>query len=205
MTKKTSLLPFLFLATTLLVSGGCSSNGDDDLAGPTPGGNSDPSASSTLRVFLTDKPAEEYLAVNVTIAGIRVHQSASAGELEAGWVELPMTAAMPVDLLTLQNGVLLELGQTPLPVGHYQQLRLELEPNAGAEPPFNQSVVTADGVTHALEVPSGTIKINHGFSTDPEQVTDLTLDFVASESVVAHGNGTYSLKPVITASSSTAD
>lgn len=205
MTKKIALLPLMLLTTTLLVSGGCSGNGDNEVAGPTPGGDSDPSAMSTLRVFLTDKPAEEYLAVNVTVAGIRVHQSSSIGELEAGWVELPMAAAMPVDLLTLRNGVLLELGQTPLPAGHYQQIRLELEPNAGAEPPFNQSVVTADGVTHALEAPSGTIKIVHGFSTDPQQVTDLTLDFVASESIVARGNGTYALKPVIKASGSTAD
>jgi len=92
----------------------------------------------------------------------------------------------------------------PLPVGHYQQVRLVLAPNTGAEPPFNQSVVTMDGVTHALEVPSGTIKIVHGFSVDTPQPTELTLDFDASQSVKKRGNGTYFMTPVIRATSSTA-
>ena len=137
--------------------------------------------------------------MNVTIVAVRIHQSSDAGETEAGWSELPVTAAMPVDLLTLRNGVLYQLCQVQLPAGHYQQVRLVLAPNSGAEPPFSQSVVTADGVSHALEVPSGSIKIVHGFSVDSLQVTDLTLDFDAAQSVVKKGNDTYSLKPVITA------
>jgi len=127
--------------------------------------------------------------------------------MDGGWMEIPVdpTVKMPVDLLVLRNGVLLGLGSAPLPVGHYQQIRLVLAPNTGAEPPFNQSVVTADGVTHALEVPSGTIKIVHGFSVDTPQATDLTLDFDASQSVKKRGNGTFFMTPVIRAASSTAN
>jgi hypothetical protein len=187
------MLPLLLLLTTLPMCGGSSGSNATD---PTPGGGS---VRSTLRVNLTDKPSEEYLAVNVTIVAVRVHQSSDVGELEAGWIMLPVTAAMPVDLLKLRNGVLYELCRAQLPVGHYQQVRLELSPNAGSEPPFNQSVVTADGVTHALDVPSGTIKIIHGFSVDTQEVTDLTLDFDASRSVKKRGNDSFFMTPVIKA------
>jgi hypothetical protein len=190
--RKLMLLPLLLLVITLPM---CSSSGGDATS-PTPAGES---GQSTLRVYLTDKPAEEYLAVNVTVVAVRIHQSSDVGELDAGWIELPVTAAMPIDLLTLRNGVLYELCQTPLPAGHYQQIRLELASNTGTAPPFSQSVVTADGVTHALEVPSGTIKIVHGVSVDAAQVTSLTLDFDASQSVKQRGNGTYYMTPVIKA------
>ena len=206
MTRKLSLLPLLLLLATLPMCGG---GGDQSPAGPNPSGStgSNPAGDAgqaKLRVYLTDKPAEEYLAVNVTVVAVRVHQSSAAGELEAGWRDLPVTAAMPVDLLQLRNGVLYELCQVQLPAGHYQQVRLVLAPNTGAELPFSQSVVTADGVTHALAVPSGTIKIVHGFSVDAQQVTDLTLDFDASQSVKKRGTDAYFMTPVIRATSSTA-
>jgi len=200
MTRISSLLALIFLSSTLPMCGG---SGGDGVADPTP---AERAAQSRLRVFLTDKPAEEYSAVRVTIASVRIHRSGDAGEMDGGWMEIPVdpTVKMPVDLLVLRNGVLLGLGSAPLPVGHYQQIRLVLAPNTGAEPPFNQSLVTADGVTHALEVPSGTIKIVHGFSVDTPQATDLTLDFDASQSVKKRGNGIYFMTPVIRATSSTA-
>lgn len=198
MIRKSALLPLLLLLAALpMCSNGSDSSvsSDSGVTAPTTGGG----GSSTLRVHLTDAPAEAYLAVSVTIVAVRVHQSSDAGEAAAGWIELPVTAAMPVDLLKLRNGVLYELCQAQLPVGHYQQVRLELGQNAGTEPPFSQSVVTADGVTHALDVPSGSIKIVHGFSVDTPQATDLTLDFDAAQSVKKRGNGTYFMTPVIKA------
>ena len=200
MMRKRTLVPLLLLLAALPMCGG--SSGEDITTAPTTA-SSGGGAPSVLRVNLTDKPAEEYLAVNVTIVAVRIHQSSDAGETEAGWSELPVTAAMPVDLLTLRNGVLYQLCQVQLPAGHYQQVRLVLAPNSGAEPPFSQSVVTADGVSHALEVPSGSIKIVHGFSVDAQQATVLTLDFDASQSVKKRGNGTYFMTPVVRPASST--
>lgn len=196
MTRKSALVPLLLLLTTLPMCGGSS---DDGVTNPT--ATAGGSGQSTLRVNLTDKPAEEYSAVNVTVVAVRVHRSGDVGELEAGWEKLTVTAAMPVDLLQLRNGVIYELCQAQLPVGHYQQIRLELAPNTGSEPPFKQSVVTADGVTHALEMSSGTIKVIHGFTVEASKVTDLTLDFDASQSVKKRGNGTYFMTPVIKATS----
>lgn len=147
------------------------------------------------------KNQERTAARTQAIVAVRIHQSADIGESDAGWRELPVSAsiAMPINLLTLQGGVLLTLCEAQLPAGHYQQIRLVLAPNTGTEPPFNQSVVTTDSVSHPLEVPSGTIKIVHGFDVQTPEVTELTLDFNALLSVKKRGNGTYFMTPVITA------
>lgn len=213
--KRASALLLFILSLALLPM--CGGSGDDgagvqtitganetgsDAAGTSTGGEI--AATSLLRVQLTDKPAEEYQAVYVTVASVRIHKSGDAGEQDGEWIELPVTAAMPVDLLTLRNGVLYELCQSQLAAGHYQQIRLVLTPNAGTAAPYHQSVLAADGVEYPLEVPSGTIKIVHSFTVEATQATDLTLDLDASKSVSRHGNGAWSMKPVIKASSSAA-
>lgn len=219
MKKVPALLLFILSLGLLTMCGGSGGDGgletltgssDTGAGGTTPGGTTtdgtgtsgtttggDVAGTSVLRVQLTDKPAEELLEVNVTIASVRVHQSGGAGEAEGGWIEMPVTAPMPVDLLTLRNGVLLQLCETTLPAGNYQQVRLVLTPNTGAEEPFNQSVTTADGVVHPLEAPSGTIKILHSLSLGADQTTDLTLDFDAAESVRQRGNGEWFMQPVV--------
>ena len=47
----------------------------------------------------------------------------------AGGVRSCVNPAQRIDLLDLTNGVLAELGQTPLPAGQYTQVRLVLRPN----------------------------------------------------------------------------
>lgn len=206
------------LVALLLLFAACSSGGSDDVTAigadagsetgtPTGTGTSPDTATGAgnLRVSLTDKPAEEYQAVKVTVASVRVHQSAEAGEADGSWLEIPVTAAMPVDLLTLRNGVLYELCGTTLSAGHYQQIRLALTANEGTTPPYRNSVVTADGTEHALEAQSGTIKIVHQFTIAAGTETDLVLDFDASQSVKKRGNGTFFMQPVIKASSASTE
>lgn len=79
------------------------------------GGDSGSADSGTLRLALTDAPTCGYDAVNVTIQKIRVHQSSSASDTDNGWSEVVLNPARRVNLLTLTNGVLNELGQTPCP------------------------------------------------------------------------------------------
>lgn len=165
------------------------------------GGQSD-TPQGTLRISLTDAPACGYDAVHVTVDRVRVHQSDTAADSDGGWHELVLAQPRRVDLLSLTNGVLEELGSTTLPAGQYTQVRLVLADNSAADPMANSVVPTgADEV--ALDTPSAQqsgLKIKTNFTVSPTQVADLVLDFDACKSVVQRGNsGRYNLKPVLTA------
>ena len=178
----------------LTVVAGCGSDG---------GGSTQP---GVLGVSMTDAPACGFDEVNVTVSKVRVHQSSSASENAAGWTDITLTPARKINLLTLNdptppNFALESLGETPLEVGHYTQLRLVLVPNSGS-PPFANSVVLSAQPNNeiALETPSAVqsgIKLIHQFNVGSGQRVDLLLDFDACKSIVTHNNRTYKLKPVI--------
>ncbi len=160
-----------------------------------------PSGTGTLRFALTDAPACGYDAVNVTVQKLRVHQSSSAGDGDSGWSEIVLSPAKRVDLLSLTNGVLSELGQTPLPTGRYTQLRLVLADNNSTTPLANSVVLSSNKSEVALKTPSGQqsgVKTNIGIDIAANQMADFVLDFDACKSVVTAGNsGQYLLKPVV--------
>jgi hypothetical protein len=158
----------------------------------------DASQAYNLKVSLTDMPMSGVNSVHVTVAAVRVHQSADAGTDAAGWQDIPVTAGMPVDVMSLRNGVLLELCRTTLPPGDYQQVRLVMTPNAGGDDASRNYVMTMDGATHPIDMPSD-VKITHSFTVASGQ-TDVTLDFVAADSMHQRGNGTYYMEPVVHAS-----
>src|SRR5450830_175834 len=163
-------------------------------------GGSGSAGNGSLRLALTDAPACGYDAVNVTIQKIRVNQSSSASDTDGGWSEIVLNPARRVDLLSLSNGVLDELGQTPLPTGKYTQLRLVLADNK-TSPMANSVVLTSDKSEVALKTPSGQqsgIKTNINIDIAANQLADFVLDFDACKSVVVAGNsGQYLLKPVV--------
>jgi hypothetical protein len=164
------------------------------------GGSDSGGGSGTLRLALTDAPACGYDAVNVTIERVRVHQSSVAGENDAGWTDLIVAPQRRVNLLSLTNGVLEELGQTQLPAGRYTQMRLVLAPNGGTQPPAN-SVLPSGGTETPLTTPSAQqsgLKLNVGIEVGANQIADVVLDFDACKSIVPRGHsGQYNLKPVI--------
>lgn len=164
-------------------------------------GDSSASAQGTLGLSLTDAPACGYDQVNVAIQKVRVHQSSTASDNDAGWAELNFATPRRVDLLTLQNGVLASLEQIPLQAGHYTQMRLVLAANDGANPLLN-SVVPTGGSEFALDTPSAVqsgLKMNVDITVAANQLADFVLDFNACKSVVSAGNsGKYLLKPVVT-------
>ncbi|AMO22422.1 DUF4382 domain-containing protein [Ramlibacter solisilvae] len=165
------------------------------------GGGGDPGGQGTLRVALTDAPACGFDHVYVTVDKVRVHQSASAGDGEAGWTDLAVTPPRRVDLLALTNGILEELGSVPLAAGHYSQVRLVLADNVtGAATPAN-AVQPTGGSLVALNTPSGQqsgLKLQAHFEVGSGQLADLVLDFDACKSIVrAGGSGQYNLKPVM--------
>ena len=176
-------------AATLVACGGGSA-----------GGTTPPAATmGTLGVSMTDAPACGFDAVNVTVSKVRVHQSASASDLDGGWTDITLSPAKKINLLNLTNGVLETLGQTPLAPGRYSQLRLVLDANTGAGL-ANSVIPTGSSLEQTLVTPSATqsgIKLVNEFDVVAGQRVDLVLDFDACKSVHTAGNGKYMLKPVV--------
>lgn len=164
------------------------------------GGGGSGGSSGTLGVSLTDAPACGFEKVYVTVNKVRVHQSSSATDTDAGWTDITLNPARKIDLLSLNNGVIDNLGQTPLATGHYTQLRLVLNPNTTGTSLANSVVVSGNASEVPLVTPSAVqsgIKLVNEFDVAPGQRVDLMLDFNACKSIVKRGNGTYALKPVI--------
>ena len=176
----------------------CTDNGDEAAA---------PGAAS---VSLTDTPDCGYEVVNVTVSKVRIHQSSSANDNDAGWSEITLNPPRTINLLDLNdptqpNFALEHLGETPLPAGHYTQLRLVLEDNNGNQPTANWIVLEGQNPNIPsnripLDTPSAVrtgLKLIHQFTVGSGQRVDLLLDFDACHSIVQTGNGKYKLKPVI--------
>jgi len=168
------------------------------------GGGGDGSSVGTLKLAMTDAPSCGYDHVYVTVTKIRVHQSATASDSDAGWSEM-VIPAQRLDLLQLNNGVLQELGSMPLPAGRYQQVRLVLADNpanpTSANPLANALVPSGSSTEIALSTPSGQqsgYKLQANFEVTGGQLADMVLDFDACRSIVQAGNsGRYNLKPVV--------
>lgn len=162
--------------------------------------SADHPASGTMRLSLTDAPACGYDHVFVTVDKVRVHMSASAAADDAGWRELSLPVALRVDLLELNNGTLLPLGQTELAAGTYTQLRLVLADNSAGAPLANAIQPTGSALV-ALDTPSAQqsgLKLNVDMTVPAGQVADFAIDFDACKSFVRAGHsGRYLLKPVL--------
>lgn len=170
------------------------------LAAACGGGGSSASGEGSLRLALTDAPACDYDQVNVTVVRVDVHRSSEAGENDSGWQSLALDPPRRVDLLTLTNGVLEELGTTALPAGTYTQLRLVLAANTPANPLAN-SLVPTGGTDVPLQTPSAQqtgLKIPVNITVEAGQTADFVIDFDACMSVVRAGkSGRYILEPVL--------
>ena len=161
------------------------------------GGSGSSASTGTLKLAMTDSPGCGYDHVYVTVTKIRVHQSASATSTDSGWHEITVASPQKIDLLSLTNGALQELGQLPLPAGRYEQVRLVLSGDALA----NSLVLSGTSNQIELRTPSAQqsgYKLQAHFDVTGNQVADMVLDFDACKSIVRAGNsGNYNLKPVV--------
>ena len=85
------------------------------------------------------------------------------------------------------------LGSLVVPTGTLSQIRLILG---------DQNTVTVNSVVYPLSLSSqdeSGLKLNVHQELSDDVTYTLVLDFDASQSVINNGNGTYKLKPVITA------
>ena len=186
----------LGIAAGLAACGG----GGSDTGNPNPVEPPFGNGNGTLRVLLTDAPACGYDNVFVTVQQVRVHQDAGAADTASGWREITLDPARRIDLLTLGNGLLTELGRTTLPAGRYTQLRLVLAENSSANPLANAVKPTGAAET-ALSTPSAQqsgLKLPVAIDVAANRQADFVVDFDACDSVVRAGNsGNSILKPVL--------
>jgi hypothetical protein len=159
-----------------------------------------------VKVLLTDDPAS-YQAVYVTIDSIQVKKD-DGNDSDSNESNAWMTVAEPsktYDLLTLQNGVTAELGETNISVGTYSQLRLNLgeqEDNGtnllGEPHPFANYIVFIGDDVAELKVPSSTLKQKYDFNVSETGIIEMTIDFDANRSVHMSGkSGQWILTPVL--------
>ena len=172
-------------------------------------------------------PNGNFTHVFITVRSVQAHTSATADASSAGWQELaPQLASAPmqIDLFSKPDTtcVLAQLGSASLPVGNLQQIRLLLlsntpaagaavpSPNACAGNGFNCVVVDNGGTSTihelvlssqdetGLKIPPGQI-MGGPIEVAAGQSVDLNIDFNACASIVQEGNGTFRLKPTLTA------
>ena len=186
-------------------------------------------ATGMIQVSMSDPPScmppnGQFTHVFITVRSVQAHISATADESTSGWQELaPQLAAQPMQLDLFSspqtNCILAQLGSASLPVGTYQQIRLILLSNSpatgAAVPPSNacasngfNCVVLSDNSVHGLDLSS---EANTGLKIPPGQIVggpitvgagqsvDLNIDFNACASIIREGNGTFRLKPALTA------
>lgn len=166
---------FLILAGAVVL--GLSSCTNDEIS----------SDKATLVVKLTDAPAD-YEEVLIDVQDLQIH--ASSNENEGSWVSLPVNKGV-YNLLDFRNGLDTLLATIELPAGNISQMRLVLG---------NNNRVKVDGVYHNLDTPSAQqsgLKFQINAQLEEGIVYELWIDFDAARSIVAKGNGGFSLKPVI--------
>lgn len=198
------------------------------------GGSTTPSQSTTgtVKTYISDpavcssnsSPTGDFSSVYVTITKVTANVNADAGPNDSGWqtvVDLTKNP-MQIDLLSLESKtcLLTELGNTSLPAGKYQQIRLYLlsnNPSSGTPVPSSNSctgagwncVVPNSGGPEELQLSSEAqtgIKIpssqiaSGGLTVAQGEGVDLGINFDTCDSLVHQGNHMWRLKPVLHAS-----
>ncbi len=145
----------------------------------------DDKGTASINLLLKDAPGD-FQQVNVEVIDVQLHTTSG------GWQTIPVNDSI-YDLLLLRDSANAALGTAILPSSNLTQLRLILG---------NQNTVMVDSVIHPLALSSQDetgLKININQSLNSGSVYTLVMDFDAAASVILQGNGTYKLKPVLTA------
>ena len=204
------------VVSAAIILAGCSGGGGTTtpktMAGTTTVTLSDPPTCSS-----SSSPAGPFSNVFVTITDVQIHTSATAGESDAGWMDLTpdlKNSPKTVDLLgaAASQCFLATLGaSTALPAGSYQQIRVILAstgnnsscgsagPNCvilTSNPGSPQPLLLSSQDKTGLKIPSGQIAGGQFTVADGQNKT-LNIDFDACASIVTQGNGQFRLKPVL--------
>ena len=163
-----------------------------------PGGGSSGSGATGMgfmKLVLKDAPVEDAKYIWLKISNIRVHEACEDGEdcFHTVWED---TLGQDIDLLALRTVPL--VFQTPLPVGSYNQIRMAIiSGEIVFGPPGDPD--PAD-VGYPLIVPSDEVKTHLHFEVVEGEVTEITLDLDAKNSIHIIKKGkkeVYQLRPVV--------
>jgi hypothetical protein len=175
---KTKLFAMLVMLIAVLFIGSCRK----DRAGLT----------GPIELRMMDAPSPYgYDKVYIDLKGVEVNvMNSETGE--SPWISLNVNTGI-YNILDLVNGKDVLLANEEIATGQLQQVRFILGTN---------NSVVINGITYPLDVPSGNtsgLKLNvHEFIVENDPLL-LYVDFDAAQSIVAQGNGTFSLKPVLRA------
>lgn len=148
-----------------------------------PGTNQKSLSLGTLRVSITDAPAD-LANLNVTLDSLYVNNVDNAS-----WIELNFTdgtSEVYFNLLALNN-VSQELSVAQIPAGNYSKIRLDV---------IAANATFKDGTTADLRVPSGHIDVIIAFEIKPGQETNLLIDMQPDTVAISTS---HNLKPVLKA------
>lgn len=163
------------------------------------GGGTTSSSTGVLSLSMTDAPpklGDDVTEVNIAVIGIEYNHNGS-------WTTADDFEPQTFNLLDLQNGKSLHLGDMILPAGHYTEIRFKLAaPTKEAEVKSNPdcNITFADETSEPLFIPSGGqsgYKGKGDFSITANAKIEVTADFDVQKSIVVTGNRKYLLKPVI--------
>ena len=169
-------------------------------SGSSDSGSSDDSDGSTdtevtdgvLQISMTDAPTDEICELVVFIEELRVKKDGSPPQVLS-----PTDGLGGYDLLLLQGGNVVSLGQFEVEQGLYQFIEMlldETESYVVEKVDPNDPDTSCESDRSPLQIPSEKFKINGGpFEVD--EFTEILIDFDAKNSLKVTGNGkTYQLK-----------
>ena len=176
--KKISLYAIIGVAAAIIIIAALFATGVEF-----PSFNSGSGKIGTLSVSITDAPAN-LAHLNVTISALYVQNSDNDS-----WTKLNFIGGVDsvyFDLLALNN-VTKDLSTTPMPVGNYSKIRLDVE---------SANATLQDGTTGNLTVPPGHIDIICSFQISADKTTNVLLDMQADSTAISQSGN---LKPVLKA------
>ncbi len=189
-TRRALMLSALLAVLTLSATS-CGSSG------PTDPNGGDSSANGTLTLLLIDAPSDEICELWVYIEDLRVKPDGQPAEI------LGNEDPGPVELLELQSGPPLLLGEFGVEAGRYQFIEILLDQDqsyvveSAGDDPTNP---TCPGESVPLQIASEKFKVNGG-PFEVSENTTVTLDFDARKSLKRKGSESnprgWKLKPEV--------
>ena len=171
---------------------------DNQSNAPTGGGSSDSGSNKSLgflKLVLKDAPVEDAKNVWLKISNIRVHEACDTEEdcFHTVWED---ALGQDIDLLVLRTVPL--VFTTPLPSGTYNQIRMAIiSGEIVFGPPGDPD---PSDVSYPLIVPSDEVKTHLHFEVAEGEMTEITLDLDAKNSIHIIKKGkkdVYQLRPVV--------